>query len=215
MGNNNSKLLLKEFATFDYKKSTDEQGKEKRSKYGNLLVRGIIQRADALNQNGRIYPKNILSREVENYMPKVKERASPGELDHADSPVVEWKTTSHIITDMWWEGNDLWGEVEVLEEMDQGRQLAVLFKNDIKVGISSRALGSLQKLGEANVVQDDLFLVCWDFVSEPSTYGAFMMKETKEYSEEELKRILSKSDRLDRVVNEVLSFKNKNKKDNK
>lgn len=202
-----NKLLLREFATFDYKKQTDDAGKERRSKYGNLLVRGVIQRADALNQNGRVYPFHTLKKEVENYIAKVKDRSAVGELDHADSPVVEWKTTSHVITELWWEGKDLWGEVEVLEEMDQGRQLAVLFKNDIKVGISSRALGSVQRVGEANVVQDDLFLVCWDFVSEPSTHGAFMMKEAKEYSEEELKRIFKKSDRLDRVANEILALK--------
>lgn len=202
-----SKLLLQEFAQFDYKKPTDEEGKPRLSKYGNILVKGVIQRADALNQNGRVYPRHILEREVRNYMTLVKERRATGELDHADSPTVNLKNASHIITDIWWEGNDLWGEIEVLEDLDQGRNLKGLLKNDVKVGISSRALGSVQRLGEANVVQEDLYLVCWDIVSEPSTHGAFMMHEAKSYSDEEVRRIMSKSDRIDRAANEVLALK--------
>jgi hypothetical protein len=140
-------------------------------------------------------------------MTMVKERRATGELDHADSPTVNLQNASHIITDIWWEGNDLWGEIEVLEDLDQGRNLKGLLKNDVKVGISSRALGSVQKLAEADIVQEDLYLVCWDIVSEPSTHGAFMMHEAKSYSDEEVRRIVSKSDRIDRAVNEVLALK--------
>jgi hypothetical protein len=201
------KLLLQEFANFDYKKAVDTEGKPRLSKYGNLLVRGIIQRANALNQNGRIYPRHTLEREVKNYMIMVNERRATGELDHADSPVVNLQNASHVITDIWWEGDDLWGEIEVLEDLTQGKNLKGLFKNDIKVGISSRALGSVQKVGEANMVQEDLYLVCWDIVSEPSTHGAFMMQEAKSYSEAELRTLISKSDRLDRVANEVLALR--------
>jgi len=202
-----SKLLLQEYAEFKYQKPVDSEGKPRLSKYGNLLVRGVIQRADALNQNGRIYPRHILEKEVNNYMTMVRERRATGELDHADSPVVNLQNVSHVITEIWWEGNDLWGEIEVLEDLDQGKNLKGLFKNDIKVGISSRALGSVQKRGDANVVQDDLFLVCWDIVSEPSTHGAFMMQEAKSYSDSELRVLFTKSDRLDRVANEVLALK--------
>jgi hypothetical protein len=202
-----NKLLLQEFANFEYQKPVDSEGKTKISKYGNLLVRGIIQRANALNQNGRIYSRNILEREVRNYQTMVKERRATGELDHADSPVVNLQNTSHVITDIWWEGDDVWGEIEVLEDMTQGKNLKALFKNDIKVGISSRALGSVQKVGEANMVQEDLYLVCWDIVSEPSTHGAFMMQEAKSYTEAELRNLISKTDRLDRVANEVLSLR--------
>lgn len=203
-----NKFLLREYNSFQYQKPVGEDGKPKISKYGNLLVKGIIQRADALNQNGRIYPKQVLDREIKNYMKLVEERRATGCLDHLDSPVVDLQHVSHVITDIWWEGNDVWGEVEILENMIQGRQLKVLLENDIKVGISSRALGSVQKLGESNIVQDDLFLVCWDFVSEPSTHGAFMMmQEGKEYSEKELRTMFSKSDRLDRLINSLLEFK--------
>lgn len=204
------KLLLKEFAEFRYEKQVDPEGKPRISKYGNILVRGIIQRADALNQNGRVYPRLILEREVKNYMAKVKDRSATGELDHADSPVVLFQNTSHVITDIWWQGDDLWGEIEVLEDLDEGKNLKGLIKNDIKVGISSRALGTVQKVGNADMVQDDLMLVCWDIVSEPSTHGAFL-SESKSYSEAELRTLFTKADRLDRAANEVLAFKAKGK----
>lgn len=212
MSEYNKKFLLKEVSSFEYKKVEDLEGKPKISKYGNLLVRGIIQRADAVNQNGRVYPKRILEKEVENYLPLVKERRSTGELDHFDSSTVNLKNASHLITDLWWEGNDLWGEIEVLEDMDQGRQLKALFKNDVKVGISSRALGSVQKIGEANYVQEDLYLVCWDIVSEPSTHGAFLMKEGKEISLEEYNQAVSKFRRVDKLLEEILTKYSKLKK---
>jgi hypothetical protein len=204
-----SKLLLQEFANFEYQKPVDNDGKPRLSKYGNLLVRGVIQRANALNQNGRIYPKHILEREVKNYQTVVQERRATGELDHADSPVVNLQKVSHVITDIWWEGDDVWGEIEVLEDMTEGKNLKALFKNDIKVGISSRALGSVQKVGDANMVQEDLILVCWDIVSEPSTHGAFLMQEAKTYSDEEIRTLIDKSDRIDRTVSQVLALRRK------
>lgn len=204
------KLLLQEYASFKYDKTVDKEGKPRISERGNLLVRGIIQRADALNQNGRIYPRFILEREVQNYMAKVKDRSATGELDHADSPVVNFQNTSHVITEIWWEGNDLYGEIEVLESLTQGKNLKGLIDNGIKIGISSRALGTVTKQGNADMVQDDLMLVCWDIVSEPSTHGAFL-SESKSYSEAELRTLFTKSDRLDRVANEVLAFKTKAK----
>lgn len=204
-------VLLKEFAEFSYQKETDVDGKYRKSKYGNILVKGILQRADALNQNGRVYPRDILQREIENYKKLIRERRATGELDHMDSSVVNLKNVSHVITDIWWENNDVWGEVEVLENMIQGGQLKALFDSDIKVGISSRALGSVRKNGNHDVVQDDLQLLCWDFVSEPSTINAFMMAESKEYSKEELSKIFNKSDRIDRAANEILSLTSKNK----
>jgi len=202
--------LLREFAEFDYTKETDEDGKPKKSSYGNMMVKGILQRANTLNQNGRIYPKDILEREVNNYMKLVKERRATGELDHADEPVVNLKTVSHVITEVWWEGDIVWGRVEILEDMDQGRQLKTLFNNGIKVGISSRAVGSVRQQQNTAVVQDDLQLICWDFVSEPSTPGAFMMREARELTADQKKKVdkfLNKSDRLDRIANEILGIK--------
>lgn len=203
--------LIREFAEFQYEKELDAaSGKPKVSPYGNMMVKGILQRANTLNQNGRIYPRDILEREVENYLKLVKERRATGELDHADEPVVNLKFVSHVITDIWWEGDVVWGRVEILEKMDQGRQLKALFEDGIKVGISSRAVGSVRQQSGAAVVQDDLQLICWDFVSEPSTPGAFMMREAKELSRGEKKQIsefLKKSDRIDRIANELLGLK--------
>jgi hypothetical protein len=202
--------LLREFAEFDYAKETDAAGAQKKSTYGNMLVKGILQRFDTLNQNGRIYPKEVLMPEIENYMKLVKERRATGELDHDDSAVVNLKNVSHVITDIWVEGDVVWGRVEILEAMNQGKQLKALFDNGIKVGISSRAVGSVRQQGNANVVQDDLQLICWDFVSEPSTPNAFMMKEAKELSakdRKDLAEMLSKSDRIDRLANEILGIK--------
>lgn len=202
------KFLLQEYASFKYDKPVDKEGKPRISERGNILVRGVIQRADALNQNGRIYPRFILEREVQNYMSKVKDRSATGELDHADSPVVNFQNTSHVITEIWWEGNDLCGEIEVLEALTQGKNLKGLIENGIKIGISSRALGTVTKQGSVDMVQDDLMLVCWDIVSEPSTHGAFL-SESKSYTEAELRQIFNKTDRLDRIANEVLAFRHK------
>lgn len=202
--------LLREFAEFDYKQETEDSGKPKKSSYGNMMVKGILQRANTVNQNGRIYPKNILQREIENYKKLVLERRATGELDHDDSMVVNLKNVSHVITDMWWEDDAVWGRVEILESMDQGRQLRSLFENGIKVGISSRAVGSLRQQNEGLIVQDDLQFICWDFVSEPSTPGAFMFKEAKEISKldkKEIEQFLNKTDKVDRIVNELLGIK--------
>lgn len=205
------KFLLKEFASFeiddDNKPSQDGKivSRPKVSKYGNMLVTGILQRADALNQNGRIYPREILEREVRNYNKLIQERRATGELDHLDEPVVNLKNVSHVITEVWWEGDTLKGTVEILENMIQGKQLKALFDSHIKVGISSRGVGSVVKRGDANIVQEDFVIICWDFVSEPSTHGAFMMPES--INESVVQKIFTRSDKIDRIANEILTFK--------
>lgn len=202
--------LLKEMCEFNFINEVDEKGSPKVSKYGNMLVKGILQRAGTLNQNGRVYPRDILEREIENYKKLISERRSLGELDHDDLPVVNLKHTSHVITDIWWENDVVWGQVEILEKMDQGRQVKALFDSGIKVGISSRAVGSVKTINNIHYVQDDLQLICWDFVSEPSTPGAFMMQEAKQLSREDLKKITdaaSKTDRIDRIMNDLLGIK--------
>jgi hypothetical protein len=137
-------------------------------------VQGIIQRADALNQNKRVYPKPILMREVKKYMELVRERRSLGELDHPESSVINLTNVSHLITELAWQGNDLIGTVEVLPT-PAGNILKALFEAGVKVGISSRGLGSVQELGNGNVeVQEDFEILCWDMVSNPSTQGSFM-----------------------------------------
>lgn len=165
-----NKSLLIEYALFT-PKSVLTEGRGDR----NLLVEGVIQRADSKNQNGRVYPKDILEREVEKYIQgPISENRALGELDHPESMVINLKNVSHNIKKLWWNGDDLMGKIEVLPT-PSGNILKELFINKITVGISSRGMGSVQSLGEGTVeVQDDFELLCWDFVSTPSTQGAFM-----------------------------------------
>ena len=143
---------------------------------GRLIVEGVLQRAEAENQNGRIYPTEILKREVQKYKGReIKENRAFGELDHPESSVVELKNTSHIIRDVWWDGKDVMGKVEILKT-PAGNILKELIEAGCTVGISSRGMGSVKESsnGRTVTVEDDFDLICWDFVSNPSTHGAFM-----------------------------------------
>ena len=145
---------------------------------GKLIVKGVLQRADAKNQNGRVYPKEILTREAKNYSQNfIKQSRALGELDHPDSSVVNLQNVSHNVTEMHFEGDSLLGTVEILTT-PSGNILRELFKNGIKLGISSRGMGSVEQVQEADgqvmKVGDDFELIAFDFVSNPSTHGAFM-----------------------------------------
>ena len=141
---------------------------------GPLIVSGILQRANIKNANQRIYPKNILMREAKKYSDvQIKERRALGELDHPQDEIVNLSNVSHNIREIHWSGNDLIGTIEVLST-PAGNILKELFKSGIKLGISSRGLGSLEETDEGNLVQDDYSLVSFDFVSQPSTQGAYM-----------------------------------------
>jgi len=145
---------------------------------GRLVVKGVLQRAEAKNQNGRIYPRETLMREAKKYSEiQIKERRALGELDHPDSSVVNLNNASHNILEMHWKGDDLVGTVEVLGT-PAGNILKELFKSGIKLGISSRGLGSVKEIhedeGDTVEVQPDFELIAFDFVSNPSTHGAFL-----------------------------------------
>tara|TARA_B100000073_G_scaffold344903_1_gene352749 strand:+ start:327 stop:926 length:600 start_codon:yes stop_codon:yes gene_type:complete len=141
---------------------------------GRLIVNGVLQRAESRNQNGRVYPKDILMRESKKYTAEfIKERRAMGELDHPDSSVVNLQNVSHNVLEMHWKGNDLVGTVEVLST-PAGNILRELFKSGIKLGISSRGLGSIKQESAGDEVQDDFELIAFDFVSNPSTHGAFL-----------------------------------------
>tara|TARA_B100000676_G_scaffold147119_1_gene145435 strand:+ start:45 stop:662 length:618 start_codon:yes stop_codon:yes gene_type:complete len=169
-------------------------------KNGSMFLTGVMQRAEAKNGNGRRYPRPVLEREVENYKKLVRDRRAVGELDHPDSDVVNLKNSSHIVTDIWWDGDDVKGKVQILTT-PSGQILRNLVEGGVKLGISSRGLGSVtQAAGGDTIVQDDFQLICFDFVSEPSTTGAFMMKENRERSN----NILTKADRINRALNEIL-----------
>ena len=165
-------MLLTEYRPFNVDRQLVEASiKENRS----LVVKGVIQRAEAKNQNGRIYPKEILEREIQKYIAgPVKERRALGELDHPESSVINLQNVSHNVIRVKMVGDDVYGEVEVLST-PAGNILKELFRNGITVGISSRGMGSVQESGNGTVeVQDDFELLCFDFVSTPSTHGAFM-----------------------------------------
>ena len=165
-------MLLTEYRTFTVDKRLVEASiKENKS----LVVKGVIQRAEAKNQNGRIYPREILIREIKKYAEgPIKERRALGELDHPESSVINLQNVSHNVTKVRMVGDDVYGEVEILST-PAGNILKELFRNGITVGISSRGMGSVQENGNGTVeVQDDFELLCFDFVSTPSTHGAFM-----------------------------------------
>jgi len=170
---NNDKKLLMECITFE----ADPQMLKESANDSNrpFRVQGILQRKGKKNQNGRIYPDEVLIREAQKYSETfISGRRAMGELDHPESSVVNLKNVSHNVVEMHWQGDDLVGTVEVLTTPN-GNILRELFRNGIKLGISSRGLGSLKKISEnAAIVGDDFELIAFDFVSNPSTQGAFM-----------------------------------------
>jgi len=145
---------------------------------GAMIVVGKLSSADIPNANKRIYPFEILKEQAKRYAEgPIKENRSFGELDHPDTTIINLKNVSHIILEIWWEGKDLYGRVEILDT-PSGEILMKLFNRNLSVGISSRALGSVTQIGEGLVqVEDDLDLICWDFVSTPSNFGSYMKPE--------------------------------------
>ena len=173
-----NKKLLVDVRPFEIsRQKIDESIKEND---GRLIVKGVLQRAESKNQNGRVYPREVLLKEVSKYLDEqVSERRALGELDHPESSVVNLNNASHNVIEMHWDGDDLLGTVEVLST-PSGNILKELFKSGIKLGISSRGLGSVEPMRESEgedgavEVQPDFELIAFDFVSNPSTHGAFM-----------------------------------------
>lgn len=175
--------------------------KESKSRPGVFEVEGVMQRAGAQNQNGRVYEKKILMREVKKYMDEFVNNGNAfGELDHPESPVVSLKNASHIVKDLYWNGNDLMGKVELLNT-PAGNIVKEIIKAGHTIGISSRGTGSVQQTNEGYLeVQPDFELVCWDFVSNPSTHGAFM----NPVALNESKQIIDKYNKVHSIINDIL-----------
>ena len=167
---------------------------------GGMILSGVMQKADTQNGNGRVYPSRVLMREVENYKKLVKERRALGELDHPDDSVINLKNASHMVTDVWFEGKNVMGKVQVLNT-PSGNILRSLVESGVKLGISSRGMGSVSENNGQTMVEDDFQLICFDFVSEPSTPGAFMMSEAKDLS---APNIFTKADKINRLLNDIL-----------
>ena len=180
--------------------------KENKEKFGKFMLKGIIQRSNTLNQNGRVYPKSILQREIENYQKLIRENRALGECDHPDSSVIELKNASHIVREAYMQGDDVYGTIEILDT-PSGKIIQSLIESGVTLGISSRGVGSTASNGNTQVVQDDFQLICFDMVSEPSTPGAFMtLSEGRSFRREELDNFFNRTDRIDRIFNDILSW---------
>jgi len=166
---------------------------------GGMILSGIMQMAETVNGNGRIYPSCVLQKEVKNYQKLVKERRALGELDHPEESVINLRNASHIVTACWMEEHKVMGKIKVLDT-PSGKILRSLVEGGCAIGISSRGMGSVTESNGQTIVEEDFQLICFDVVSEPSTPGAFMMKEAKNYKNE----VFTKSDRINRLLNEVL-----------
>ena len=196
-------MLLTEYRSFKVNKQLAEQAIK-----GNkpLIVSGILQRAEAKNQNGRIYPREILDREIQNYKEgPIADNRAMGELDHPESSVINLQNVSHTIKDCWWDGDDVVGKVEILNT-PAGNILKALFAAGITVGISSRGMGSVEEnLQEGTVtVQEDFELLCWDFVSTPSTHGAFMSPKFNNNINENVSKVSYKYTNVNNIIRDII-----------
>ena len=199
-----NKLLLTEYCELCPDGKCDdlltEEEKRMVREDGAMFLTGIMQRANHLNGNGRVYSRPILEREVENYGKLVRERRALGELDHPDSAVINLANAAHLVTEVWWDSDSVMGKVQILNT-PSGQILRSLVESGVKLGISSRGMGSVHESNGQTIVEDDFQLICFDFVSEPSTTGAFMVKENKQSN------IITKADRINRALNDVLRDK--------
>ena len=200
-----SKSLLIDYTPFEITPQMITETETKNN--GRVIVTGCLQRAEAKNQNGRVYPKDILMREVANYQKvQIKERRALGELDHPESSVVNLQNVSHNVLEVWWKGDEVMGKVEVLGT-PAGNILKELLRSGIKLGISSRGLGSVEELREdpgSVQVKDDFELICWDFVSNPSTHGAFMRPTTMNESIDKSIIKENKYTRVNGIISDIL-----------
>lgn len=206
MNDRNKYLLTEYFGLCEggvcYDLLTEEEKRDVRENKAVYLT-GVMQRADAKNGNGRIYPFEVLKREVEVYQNIINENRALGEMDHPDSELVSLQNASHMVTRIWWNGKDVMGTIKVLSN-SKGRDLAALVHDGVNVGISSRGLGTLTETREGLYVEDDFELVCFDVVSEPSTEGAFMKPQMLRESKARYSDVYTKADRIKRLMLRVL-----------
>jgi hypothetical protein len=149
----------------------------------------VLQKYDTPNRNGRIYPEKILKRESENYKKLIQKGTALSELNHPESSLIDLDRVSHAITEIWWEGPVLLGKLKLLTSpgfhergivSTKGDLAANYLRQGVTLGISSRGVGSLKKVGEQNEVQEDFELICFDLVSSPSTPGAYLFRDKDE-----------------------------------
>ena len=148
---------------------------------GNVFVEGVLATVEVKNGNGRYYKRELWEREIDNFQRKINQKTTEtcGELDHPDSQVINLKNASHAIRKVWWDGDEIWGQVEIFSDQGEkgtvsGRIAGALVNNGLTIGISSRGMGSLKQMGEVMEVQDDFELLTWDLVSNPSNPDSWM-----------------------------------------
>lgn len=182
-----------DFLTEDEKRDVRENG--------TMYLTGIIQRAEAPNGNNRVYSKKVLEREIENYQKLIQENRALGELDHPEDSVINLRNVSHNMVKVWWDGNNVMGKAKILNT-PSGKILQSLVNDGIKLGISSRGMGSVHEGPDGRtIVEDDFNLICFDFVSEPSTHGAFMdMRENKAKP----KLSENKANKIGKLLNKII-----------
>jgi len=200
------KQLIVDYLPFQI--TPDQINESIKENNGKLVVRGVLQRAEAKNQNGRIYPRETLMREAKKYENEfVNEKRAMGELDHPESSVVNLQNVSHNITEMHWEGDNLLGTVEVVGT-PSGNILKELFKAGIKLGISSRGMGSVETVNEDGdqvvKVQPDFELIAFDFVSNPSTHGAFMYPMNESVDNTQQGRTCGEYCKVESIINDIM-----------
>ena len=180
-----------------------ESEKRMVNEHGAVFLTGIIQTANLKNGNGRIYPRNVLMREVENYQKFINENRALGELDHPEDSVINLRNVSHMVTQCWWDGDKVMGKIRALDT-PAGNILKSLAQSGVSLGISSRGMGSVTENQEGTIVEDDFQLICFDIVSEPSTTNAYLT--LSESQQKEIRnKAWTKADRINRALREVLT----------
>jgi|TARA_R110002110_G_scaffold348098_3_gene558309 hypothetical protein len=170
---------------------------KRRMREGITILTGMVQHAGKLNGNGRIYPRPVLEREVKRYQSMVEDRRALGELDHPEDSIINLKNASHLITEVWWDGDQVMAKLEVLNT-PSGKILKELISGGVKLGISSRGLGSVRNEAQGTIVEDDFQLICFDMVSEPSTPNAFMLREHKE------RKSPTKQEKINQLLDDII-----------
>jgi hypothetical protein len=149
----------------------------------------VLQKYGVKNKNGRIYPKHILQQQADAYKELIQNHSATGEAEHPESSIINTSRVSHKITDIWWEGKTLVGEIEIIMSpgfinqgivSTEGDNIANLLRNGVRVGVSSRGVGSVQQVDNILMVQDDFELICWDIVLNPSTPGSWMFQKKED-----------------------------------
>ncbi len=193
------KRLLQEYLPLEISPTLIKESRDQNA--GKLMLVGVVQRSNKKNENGRVYTREVLFRETTNYDKIIREGRAIGELDHPETSTISLEKVSHVIREMWWEGDEVKARIEILPT-PSGKIAEALIEGGVTVGISSRGVGSVEKntMGE-DVVQPDFQIICWDLVSEPSTSGAYLHTEGKEIREPVS---MTMADRIFRALNAIV-----------